>query len=86
MLTLADPQKLLTGHPETIQIAVHQSVKKCPSIQLRTEGLGLFATRVRRNIEFLRSFLLARFWKSKMNTTFLLRSASGEIRETEYRL
>jgi hypothetical protein len=65
MLTFADPQKLLTRHPETIQIAVHQSVKKCPSIRLRTEGLGLSAEHFCRNIAFLRGSCRLAFGKSQ---------------------
>ena len=53
-------------------------LKKCPTIRLRTEGLGFFAEHLRRNIRFLRCSCRLAFRNPKIHTTFLLRSPKTE--------
>jgi len=55
--------RLWPGHPEAIQIAVHQSVEKIRDQSVTNRRMGLSTRRFRQKHWGFASFLSARFWK-----------------------
>jgi hypothetical protein len=53
----------LQAHPETIQIAVHQSVEKIPDHSLANRRVGPFRKALSQKDRGFAPFLSARFWK-----------------------